>query len=1068
MPGAAVLPRVHLTASRQDAEFARRIVQGLAERDIDAAAGPPAPAAAADRSAPDLGAMIAAEAVVFLVSPSSIASPGCREELALALEHHKRLLPVLAEDLDPAAAAAFAGDSLGAALGRLHWIPARAHDEFDRAMDRIAEQVRLDLAWVRSHSTMLQRAIAWSAAGQSRRALPGRRQRREAIDWLARSEGRSPSPTALQARYVLAARQDDRGRGGSLPGLLGFATATLLVVAVAVAWLAAAQSLQRDAEGSRRLAALAPTALDSGAPQAGLLLAALAHQRQPTVEATQAMLSTLDGLRGLRGLPDGVHAPFGLLALSDDGRLAAALRCDDDDAAACVQRHLSILDTTSGRVVATRRAPQDIDAVAFAPDGRQVAIASCCDDTPLPALPDGRPLDAGPHTTVRLFDLPASGPAADGAGPPALEAIVREFGAPGGPLGELAFDGPERLLGRNEHLLRWHVPTGRLEEAQPRSGNLADRRHQRLLEVQAPEPAMQDVLVVHRLAPAGPRTDAAAASASGGGASSAGGGENGAGDIPAGPASDAPRAPATAVVAETRFPLGGSIYHQATFAPRAPLLAAISCAAGQDADHCNGELRLYDLAQARARGPVQLDQRSLDPLMSLAFLDDRWLVTGGCGESTPSQPCARGQLRLWSVRGDGLRPAGAGQRVPGREVLRIASAGGTVATIGADGRLAFWSAPAATLDATQAWPSPLEVSRTVLDEASLTRCDEANAYHPLLQSRTLGLPDAQATCQAIAAFDPGWPHAVVWDAAAKRLLVGGCREVSANGACIAGLVAGFRVRDGRLEAEGTTPLGAGVTALALAPGEGTLAIATCVQADARGCGRGASIETAPSLGVPTRMQATGLPLVGALAFDGARARLGYATCIETPPDGAPVGACPSTALRLLAIDGGAAPGGDLGRIRTAVRALAFSADGARLAAGDIDGDLTLWDTAARLRLGPALDVHFEPIEALSVEADGQLLAVTGRSRSRWQIDPAAWVRIACGLAGRDLAEAERVRWLGPEDAGRSACAADGATPARSAATPGARAWDWWRTQVAHGMPLIDRAADWIAGRIAAR
>lgn len=1033
VPGAAVQPRVFICYSRTDAALARRVVEALAEHRVEARIDTSDVVPSPEWWSKVQASIESSDAVVFLLSPAALASPVCRDELAHARLHHKRVLPVLAETLEPGARAALPSDTLGAALARLHWIAARPEDDFALAMNQLADAVRDDLVWVRASGGLLQRAIAWDRRGRRSGLLLRERALRDARVLIERSGGKEPPPTVLQTEYVAASLQRTGRRSRRVWSGFGLLALALLVGGAAAAWQTASRSLERDEAASRQLAALAPIAQEDDEPARALLLAVAAQQRGPTPESAHALLEGLDRLRGLQRLPEGVFNPFGPLALSPDGRRAAAIVCEDRSPQACARPQLVVLDTASGRPIATRSGPQPADALAFSPDGRQLAIASCCDDGPVTGV-DGQPMDAGAHAVVRLYDLPETPGegAGGGAAPQALQTPVRSFAAPGGPLAELSFDGPGRLLGRNEHLLRWQASSGRLERAEAHSANLADGRHRWMLESRGAESEPpRDSLALFRLAAPGaapapaastPSADPAAAPAAGAEAASGAAGD----PLDGPPPTEAAHAHADAHRPDAEFDLGIGLYSQAAFAPGASRAAAISCLGGGSGEHCVGELRLFDLDAGRPIGATQTDTRSLNPMLSLAFLNDRWLATGGCGASTPSSSCTQGLLRIWSVRDSGLRPTAHDIPVPGGEVLKLAASanGERLASIGATGQLALWSTAPGTLERTGALPSPLQASRTDLDEAPLLRCENANVYHPLLQPATLALHDPQTACDLIAGLDDGWPQAAAWDVKTGRLAVGGCREVSENGACIAGVVTRFDRHDGKFERGASTPLAAGVTALAWQPGSEAIAIASCLRIDAPGCALGASVELAPAVGQPPRMLATALGAVGALAFTPDGRRIAYASCVTLPPEGSPISACARTGLRTLTPDVEAETGPLLDGPRTGVRALAFDASGHRLFVGDNDGDLSLIDIDAGRRLGPTLDLHFEPIEALTLETDGQLLATTASSRSRWHADVQAWNRRACALAGRSSTEIERQRWLGPGPAG-AVCSAAG-------------------------------------------
>ena len=101
-----------------------------------------------------------------------------------------------------------------------------------------------------------------------------------------------------------------------------------------------------------------------------------------------------------------------------------------------------------------------------------------------------------------------------------------------------------------------------------------------------------------------------------------------------------------------------------------------------------------------------------------------------------------------------------------------------------------------------------------------------------------------------------------------------------------------------------------------------------------------------------------------------------------------------------------------------VRALALLADG-RLASGGFDGRIRIWpaDNSAE----PVTLLHGTPVDALAVLPDGRLASGGEDGTIRlWLVEPDAIVTALCSRAGRELSDAEWVRYMGTA-ARRPAC-----------------------------------------------
>jgi WD40 repeat protein len=215
-----------LSYAREDRLFMRRLHQALADvnRDVwvDWEDIPPS----ADWREEILRNIEAADTFVFVLSPHSLASEVCGEELAHAMEHHKRLVPVVYGEIDP--------DSVPAVLGALNWI-LFSDAEFEAAVKTLLTALDTDLEWVRAHTRLLTRAVEWERHRRDASfALRGSDLER-AEHWLAQAaQAREPRPTELQTEYILSSRRDasrrqQRGMAAAAIGLIAIGVLAILV-----------------------------------------------------------------------------------------------------------------------------------------------------------------------------------------------------------------------------------------------------------------------------------------------------------------------------------------------------------------------------------------------------------------------------------------------------------------------------------------------------------------------------------------------------------------------------------------------------------------------------------------------------------------------------------------------------------------------------------------------------------------------------------------------------------------------------------------------------------------------
>jgi tetratricopeptide (TPR) repeat protein len=145
-----------------------------------------------------------ADNFVFIISPNSVASKECRQELTHAIEQHKRLIGVVYRDVDP--------NTVPKALGELNFIFCRSGDDFGNAVESLVTAVETDLEWVKEHTRLLTRAVEWKSRERDSSLLLRGDDLEIAEAWMARSGTKKPPPNELQGQFILASRQEETAR----------------------------------------------------------------------------------------------------------------------------------------------------------------------------------------------------------------------------------------------------------------------------------------------------------------------------------------------------------------------------------------------------------------------------------------------------------------------------------------------------------------------------------------------------------------------------------------------------------------------------------------------------------------------------------------------------------------------------------------------------------------------------------------------------------------------------------------------------------------------------------------
>ena len=299
----------------------------------------------------------AANAFVFVISPDSVASRECAEELRRATDLGKRLVPVLYRNApgvpDP--------------LTSVQYIDAEDGSDFDRSVKQLDEAIQTDYDWVHAHTAWLARALRWEEGGRDRSLLLRGSELDAAEQWLARQvEGKKPPPTQLQTDYIVAGRHAQRSRLRTIVALTLGALAVSVALGV-VAVISRNEAIdQRDQARSRELAASAVAQLEVD-PERSLLLALEAEKVAHSGPADDALRRALVSSH-VRAVMPGHSRAIASLDVSRDGeRLVTASR----------DHTARIFDTASGRPLHVLRGHGGpVASAKFSPDGRRVVTAS--------------------------------------------------------------------------------------------------------------------------------------------------------------------------------------------------------------------------------------------------------------------------------------------------------------------------------------------------------------------------------------------------------------------------------------------------------------------------------------------------------------------------------------------------------------------------------------------------------------------------------------------------------------------------------------------------------------------
>jgi WD40 repeat protein len=380
---------VFVSYAREDAAFALRLKEGLERAAkqvwIDSDAIPKG----AEWWARVEAGIESARAVVAVLSPDFAESTVCEREIGYAVEHGKRLLPVVQRDVD--------GAAFRPELEAVNWIFVDGAS-LDGTVAELLEALDTDFDWLERHAQLLERALEWSRADD--KARPSLLLRGSALRgaerFLDEQEQHAEQATREQVDYVLASRRSSVRR----QRVTFAAVAAALAVSIGLSIFALVQRSQAvtraEVAQSQALAAQADEQL-SADPAAALALAVRAMRTRSTFQARDALRRAYltAPLLSVRCVPD--------VERLDDLGCGASLSPDGEYVLSTGGMRPRLWSIQTGRAVATLGAGIDERDAAFSPDGRLVATEDQ-HHIRVWSVPDGKQAVAIP-TSIRITDF---------------------------------------------------------------------------------------------------------------------------------------------------------------------------------------------------------------------------------------------------------------------------------------------------------------------------------------------------------------------------------------------------------------------------------------------------------------------------------------------------------------------------------------------------------------------------------------------------------------------------------------------------------------------------------------
>jgi WD40 repeat protein len=232
--------KAFISYSRKDKEFVKKLEASLEAHGVVTWVDWEGIPLSADWMAEITAAIEGADAFLFVISPDSLASQVCGEELELGLKYNKKLVPILHRVPEK-------GQPMHERVSATNWVYLRPEDDFDATMPKLVETINTDLDWVRQHTRLLERAVEWDGKKRNGSFLLHGSDLEDAERWMADSSGGlTRQVVPLQAEYIRASRQQAQQRQRVM--LAGISVALIISIVLAIAAVFQSIAAQRNAE----------------------------------------------------------------------------------------------------------------------------------------------------------------------------------------------------------------------------------------------------------------------------------------------------------------------------------------------------------------------------------------------------------------------------------------------------------------------------------------------------------------------------------------------------------------------------------------------------------------------------------------------------------------------------------------------------------------------------------------------------------------------------------------------------------------------------------------------------
>lgn len=236
---------IFISYSRKDTDFVKRLHASLKTRGVEAWIDwqdiPPS----AEWMTEINDAIDQGNAFIFVLSPDSLTSQICMDEVERAISSGKRIIPLVCRSIDRMA--------VPPAISKWNYVffHNNPETEYENNLSRLVEAIETDLDYVKEHSRLLLQAREWERNDRHPSYLLKGKRVKSARIWLDQSKDLTPPPSWLHRVFIQTSITHHLNRRNTIVTLF-----FMLLIAGGGLWIylsyTAEQSRQRQAELERR------------------------------------------------------------------------------------------------------------------------------------------------------------------------------------------------------------------------------------------------------------------------------------------------------------------------------------------------------------------------------------------------------------------------------------------------------------------------------------------------------------------------------------------------------------------------------------------------------------------------------------------------------------------------------------------------------------------------------------------------------------------------------------------------------------------------------------------------